>query len=396
MFYAWEGNSSITYFEVYAIDFKFPDDVFSVGKLHVKTDVDGEQRFYIPDCEVTLFLSPFGYGHSLTDDAPIIPVSSPETPVKTTAGVWVQHPTDGATYSNYVKIAGADLAGSGLMPTRIAAYAQSSTRLWNAVYIGHRVTKIGTPPSVNDFDLRREAEDGIINYGSVQAGTASGGEYVSGSTVVVSSTPAIEFQIPTSKSLYGLRYAFMLTQSPLASGVQVALGYKGWGINHKLTWVKPNLSGLPSPVTIPLGSIMLPPPGPDYHKIPNLALTDLKYGLFIYGAFTCDYLYFLPIDDGFRIWNYRGEITGALFDHTSDATSYDDDWKGVQYHASGQWNQFSNWKASFTGLLNPIRLVPGAENRLYFFFAGSGNSGTRNIKAKIRVYGVPTYQTLAL
>ena len=134
--YTWEGATQVTYFEIYSGKIQFPQDVMSVAKIHYQRD--GE--YFLPEIQLTLQLSHYGYGVSIYTD----PTGTTyEIPLATTTGA-TSGSTGGVSWAapfdsnrNWVKIPAASVPGSSPFITKLQITNSSMT--FNHLYIGHRL-----------------------------------------------------------------------------------------------------------------------------------------------------------------------------------------------------------------------------------------------------------------
>jgi len=378
--YTWEGATDLTYFEVYGGDIAFPTDVLSVAKIHAKEN----GQYYIPEIELTLYLSGLGFGTSIfSDTLTEVPLFNPSVGAKQTGGVRVQNPGNGQ-YS-YVEIAGVDLPGSQPLITKIRLTSDTPYSTWQLLYLGLQATN--WPVNVVYDDTALVYQSGF----SITAdANANGGQYRSRafSANTFSFFSQMEWSVSDAISNAAIMFfAFLHTWSGVPSGFQVAVGiddYVTYGIRYQGDYVVPSST---TQKNVPIGPIQIPPTE-ELVRYGTLN-PDLWFGLWFAtdtaGTMTVDYLSLLPIGNGMRIWRGRtSALTGDL---------YDDGWRGQEYRVSSTPNVAN----PFYGLMEPLKLEPGITQRIYFTSAGSQTALSERQRAFVaRVYVVPTYSLLAL
>jgi hypothetical protein len=191
----------------------------------------------------------------------------------------------------------------------------------------------------------------------------------------------------------GIHYVFLHSKNTLPTYMHFAVGYDDytkWYIRWVGDFTRPRTS---SEVILPLGPLQWPPGSPELMDL-GVSGTDpsLNLGLFIAYeqtniSYTIDCLSFLPITDGLRILVNRGvnatNLSGDLVD---------DSMLGILYRKGGVGNYVST---PMYGLLEPLKLFPGFDQRLYFMAIGPGPQ-TNNYanKFKVKVYVLPTYEVM--
>ncbi len=175
------------------------------------------------------------------------------------------------------------------------------------------------------------------------------------------------------------------------SNVMLAVGtdsYVTTNMRYVTEFVKINTDHTTHPIASihwPPGNIV-PPATYDY--------LDISFALFhaADAAHTIefDYLTFLPIRDGFRILRSRDAISNQ------DFTAVDDAWQGQEYSLHPSVLGTSN---PWYGLMEPIKLQPGLDQVVCFQSIGADPEDgkvDRNRLLNVRLFGVPTYLTLAM
>lgn len=368
--YSWEGSNKATYLEVYGGEFQYPDNLWSVEGMHA--EIYGE--YVIPDLVLKLWLSPEAYAISLRSIAMTAVPLSNSYGSGNTSGLKVVN-----TGTNYVEIAANAIDGDTPVPCKISVdpgVANFST--FYSLYIGLQRQLSGYPSNLF-------YDSGAKIWGS---GNVNGGGYGGSWLNLPRSEPQNDAIYGTWNWEYnntkGLFYAFINTygsySGPDQNAISHAIGYSDfvtYGIYVQGDWFKASSDG-----TTPLGVIEMPP-GPPELAAKGTFHEDLWVTLFssttAAANLKCDYISFLPIGDGVRIWNVRMTTAGG--------TAIDDGWEGIQYLDSG-----SKIWLPFYGILSPIKLVPGENQRLYFNHGGS--YGDHNRELRIQVDYVPTYTTM--
>lgn len=383
--YAWDGSTDVTYFEIYGGDLSFPGDVLSVAKIHA---IVGGQ-YLIPDCELSLQLSTYGYGISIySADPEEVPLWNPNVVDKTTGGVTVANLSVDATEQyNYVEIQAEDIPGSQPAITKILLDTGANYQRWQALYMGLQVD-----PFPTDSNLMLDSDDIVFSVGgsNVADADSEGGYYKSityGTRVAHSFFSALAWSVP---ELTGMFYGFAHCKA-IPDGSSFAIGiddYTEFGIRYQEDYVEPNGDLL----SVPLGAIQLPPTGYDITTLGSIH-PDLWLGLWYMldngsgGTLGVDALSLLPITNGLRVLRTR-------VSHSTAGTFYDDGWSGVQAFKASSGGAVSG---PFYGLLNNLMLEPGVTQRIYFTSIGGSNFvWDKQRDFSVRVYAVPTYLTLAM
>lgn len=399
--YAWEGATNVTYFEIYGGDIQFPGDLLSVAKIHLTAD----GKYVLPEVELTLFLSGPGYGVSIhSNTLTEIPIYNPSVGAKTTGGLIVENPWSGETGVTpywWVEIDGDDIPGDFPAITRIELTNSNSGATytnWGTLYMGLQAYPYPAASSLI-FDDDDIDYDGTGGKGTPVTDTnANRDRYLnvqfSTTAYPPSYNPSYAWNLPSD--LIGTFMSFMHVHAfggydglSFATGLASALNT--WGINYQQDWVTPALA---SQRSLALGAITLPPIG---RELTSFGTIDPSLYLSLWIAANAstyvhlDYLSLLPITNGLRIWKNR------VNDNVSAVTGTmkDDNWRGIQYLVKS-----GNLLTSpFYGILDPLKLDPGIDQRIYFTSLGY----TSNIDLKefrrsfsVRVYAVPTYLTLAM
>lgn len=383
--WAWDGSTDVTFFEVYGGDLQFPNDLMSVGKIHV---IVGGQ-FMLPDCELTLQLSPMGYGISLHSGEPIsVPLINPSVAEKTTDGVTVQNlAIDPTEQYNYVEIDGDDVPGSQPAITVLTLDTGSTYNRWQTLYMGLHPT-----PFPTSSQLLFDSADKVFSVAgsSTADGDCEGGSYhriIFGTTVGHSFFSTIAWSLPEQVGLY---YGFVHCRY-IPTGSSFAIGvddYVEFGIRYHEDYVTPNADQL----TVPLGAIQLPPTGKGLADLGDIN-SSLWMGLWYLldneagGTLGVDALTLMPITSGLRVLRTR-------VSHSSAGQFLDNGWTGVQAFIDGSTSEVSS---PFYGLLDNLRLEPGVDQRIYFTSVGGSTfTWDRTRDFVVKLYAVPTYLTLAL
>jgi len=381
MSYAWEGATNLTYFEVYSGDIAFPTDVLSVAKIHAKAN--GE--YYIPEIELTLYMSGLGYGVSIFSDVLTeVPLFNPSVGAKQTGGVRVQNP--GASQYNYVEIAGVDLPGSQPLITKIRLTTDTPYTKWDLLYMGLQVENFPTNVVYDSSAVVYSS-----GFNTTNDANANGGSYRERTFVA----PFFSYlsQMEWSVSSVGITdaafmfFAFLHSFNGVPSGFQAAVGiddYVTYGIRYQGDYITPSIT---TQKNVPLGPIQIPPTE-ELVRYGTLH-SDLWFGLWFAtdtaGIATVDYLSLMPISNGLRI--LRGRTAAQVGD------LYDDGWRGQEYRVSSTPDVAN----SFYGLMEPLKLEPGITQRIYFTTASTATVISERQRALVvRVYVVPTYSLLAL
>lgn len=394
--YAWAGATNITYFEMFGADMTQPADILSVGKVHML--IEGE--YVIPDINIKIYLSAKGYGISIHSEVTNELAISTEFETARTGGVDITNDGNDAAVSNWIEIDSAQVPGGDPWLTKLQLTSGSTYSGWRMLYIGHQETPF---PSTTVLD----ADDGSFSSGSLVTNSDANPNSArtttkyhqhsyTGSTPSYSQTPVVYWDVPVGQK--GTFFVFHHTfDDKFDSGVMIyqltLMDIWRWGINWGGPWVTAS-AGSPAELSIPLGSIVLPPANPDILDYGTLdaLIMGVRYSYLGYdyaGTFTprLDYLSLLPISNGLRMWvaNELDNLVGVFID---------DFWKGIHYlKRAGTYVS-----TPFTPLMTPIFLEPAVDQRLYFHTTGIGSvqdSLDRKRTFDVRLYAVPTYETLA-
>lgn len=370
--YSWEGSNKATYLEIYGGEFIYPDNIWSVEGMHAQ--IYGE--YVIANLELKIWLSPEAYAISLRSTSMTAVPLSNSYGSGNTSGLKVVN-----TGTNWVEISGNAIEGDTPVPCKISVDpgdANFSTFL--RLYIGLQRQLDGYP-----INLFYDSSDIARTTG----GNVSGGGYGGSHITQERSQPRSDAPYGTWNWEYnntkGLFYAFVNHYTLYGGGayrVAHAVGYSDYityGIVVQGDWFKASNDS-----ASPLGIIQMPPGPPElaekgtFHEDLWVTLLTSNSDWVNVGM---DYLSFLPIGDGVRIWKIR--IT------TAGGTAIDDGWEGIQYLDSGSkiWTPFS-------GILSPIKLIPGDNQRLYFQSSGPSGVSHHQRELKIRVSYIPTYTTM--
>ena len=368
--YSWEGANKATYLEVYGGEFQYPDNIWSVEGMHA--EIYGE--YVIPNLVLKLWLSPEAYAISLRSTSMTAVPLSNSYGSGNTSGLKVVN-----TGTNYVEISSGAIDGDTPVPCKISVDPGTSFVAFEKLYIGLQRQLNGYPSN-----LFYDSANKVYGSGSTNGGGYGGSHIALARSAGINDTPfgSWGWQYNGTKGLF---YAFIhhykkyLTE---AVGISHSIGFSDFDTNGIFTqgdWYNPSVGTTGTP----LGIIQMPP-GPPELAEKGTFHEDLQITLYSYtsqiATLYCDYLNFLPIGDGVRIWNARKTTGGG--------TSIDDGWQGIQYLDSGS----KIWQP-FYGVLSPIKLVAGENQRLYFNHTGD-IQGDYGRELKIQVDYVPTYTTM--
>lgn len=294
-----------------------------------------------------------------------------------TGGVTVYNHYD-AVHENFVDITGTDVEGVLLAPVRleIENTYNDSARLYN-VFVGHNVY---ADPSDLDTILEGQDADSPAGAGTGDA-DCSGGKYKATSTLAAAQANVMEWDL--SSSLLGhcngrwFRLLMRLKDKDTTSGTD---------IQPKILFaVTPVSEGeevrLNSSHELQdLGVVQLPPwlqgMDADLYSV-TLALYGRRASAT--GSLDVDFVQLTPMD-GYRVLKPRGygcSFGIRLVDDAIGGWLWTDGWSGDQrtghYYGEGQ----------------PLQLVPGKNQRLYFLMTNS-SSGCEIVRtASVRVYYRP-------
>ena len=377
--YAWKDANQRTYFEVYGGTLAYPDDILSVAKVHMLSD----GKYVIPEVELTLYISAVGYGCSIfaTDGQLIpIPLQRYDGATKTPNPVAI-YQTPGS--NNFVTISKVDLAGSQPMITKWVLRSGTPYTNWENLYMGLQQEPYPTK-------LLYDSSETVDSKGTVtNAAWAQGGSY---RTVTFSNSSYVDwfasFAWEFNNGSVGTFLAFLHAAESLPTNFQFSTGiddYVTYGIRYKDEWVRPQGGAI-----CPLGMIQLPPAGRELASYGTLH-PDLWLGLWVAydnsgGTMTLDFLSLLPVANGLRMLrSRRNTVTGMIVD---------DAWRGLEFVKNETNGQV--W-TPFYGLLEPLKLEPGVNQRVYFLSNGqAASTDERARQFTVQLFGVPTYSTLAL
>lgn len=406
--YAFDGASQMTYFEVYAGDLKMPADLLSIRVAHA---VDGS-GFYIQDISLKLYLSPVGYGLSIFSQpgaSQAIPLNNPSQGTKTTGWIEVGNLANDSGVENWVEIASTDVPGGQPYVTSLQAYVSSSyDNLFN-VYIGKVLSPFPTDSHlVYETEATASFGQGCDYYsGSLWTqftGTyALGGYYRERTSTTTSdygdfSFPHFGWYMPDTMAagMYlPFAHGYGIMRSGNAGTHSLALGlrnYYRWGL-----YTVPEPQGYSSNYShYRMTPIQLPPSNPTLKSYGTALSDDLM--LAYYAALSVDgtswvinldYVMLLPINHGLRVWRIR-----RAPNEVETSTMVDNTFSGIHYNLGQTTGDV--WQG-FNPTMQPIQLTPNKTQRLYFNSRGYDNSFARerNRMMMVKLWGVPTFETLA-
>lgn len=368
--YAWEGAGKATYLEVYGGELQLPDNLWSVEGMHA--EIYGE--YVIPNLELKLWLSPEAYSISLRSTSMTqVPLSN-SYGSGNTSGLKIVN-----TGTNYVEISGNSIDGDTPVPVKISVDPGTVFSRFYYLYIGLQRELDGYPTNLLYDSGNCEP---LYKYGNTYGGGYGGNYQAWTRGGAANSAPfGWSWEYNNTKGTFYTLMHHGNSMGQEANSISCAISYSDfatYGIVRQGDWFKLH----PSRSASPLGVLDLPPGPPElankgtFHE--DLWLT-IAVANSIATTINMDYLRFLPIQDGLRIWHARMTTGGG--------TAIDDGWEGLEYLDGG-----SKIWTPFYGTLNPIKLVPGENQRLYFAQV-TGNYDQNN-ELKIQVDYVPTYQTM--
>jgi len=382
--YAFEGASQQTYFEAYAGDIVTPTNLLSVEVAHAQ---DGS-GYYIPGLQLVLYLSPQGYGLSIYDEPGSgleIPLYNPTVASAQTGGVNVKNPGTG-NYS-YVQIDADDVMGAQPYITVIELVGQSSGwSAWQRVYIGKQHYPYPSQLVFDDSDVAGGADPGSVvsnvnaNDGQYRTNTYSG-EYIG---------TFADYTWAVPSGMRGMFYAFLVNYLAAEPNAQFAVGiddYVRYGIRSISEYVQPASS---TQRHLPIAPIQLPPVGLDVEDFGTLH-EDLWIGVFtransLASGYSWDYMHLLPISNGVRVWVRRRNPGHTVL-------NVDNPWRGLVYNKDTSTGKV--W-SGFYGMMPPLTITPGKDQRFYFAFPGLSTSpDERDREFQVKIWGIPTFSTLA-
>ena len=405
--YAFDGATSKTYFEVYSAEIRQPSDLLSVRVAHA---VDGS-GYYIQDIQVTLYLSPVGYGLSIFTSilsSNELPIKNASTPTKTTGGINIGNFGNDSGYSSYIEVDDTDIPGGQPWVTAISMRWTSSISYMHHVYFGRHVYPYPTTSHLilsseasgssylmqantgTDFSTRTYDTDALDDYYLTRSFTyfPQGDLYYPELYWILPSLFTTGRYLPFWVGFLGnVNFTAEFTRS---FGIWQ---YSDWGIEYVPEHITDILTSQNHYRCAPLP---IPPANPAVTTYG----TPLKGGLWIgfavamggatsgTGTFDFDYGYLLPITDGLRVWNMRETP------NPTTETIIDDNWQGKYYGVDTSTNVWQSYIPSMT----PISLSPAKDQRIYITTVGGVQTPQgyeRNVTAVARLYGVPTFETLA-
>lgn len=396
--YAWDGATNITYFEVYTVELSLPGDVLSVEKM--LTEVDG--KIVLRDCELVMSLSPYGYGVSIYSTSltqiPLAIAGGDGT--KFTDGLPIYYPTKTVSpydaelepYWSY-DIDGDDIPGSSPALLRVEIYKHlSNHNPASSFYMGLCKSPFNAKESLVYDSANMFGTWGLtggVEYSSTYAESAKYRKKVEAAAVNPSSSPQFEWDLQTLE--FGLYQAFLHAVDVQPAGIGLAVGqslptYTTTYYTEDFVYPGDSVNGgrMQS-----LGSIQVPIANRPGIADSSDALTQIGvwYSLSGAGTVNVDMLSLMPITDGFRIL----DINGA---YVSSGSFVDDAWIGASYFRDAT---FGHIYSTVQGLLNPLRLTPGVDHRLYVTAISQLDLATLKSKpfGEIKVFAVPTYLTVA-
>lgn len=385
--YQWDGSTHSTYFEIYGMDFSFPQDVLSVEKIH------GQEGglYVIPECELKIFLSARGYGLSLYSAVSQQIHLSNAYQSRTTNPVTISNP--GANRCNYVEILGSDISSYGDTPliTRLKIASGSTYSTWSGLYMG-LVTQENYPTKI----IYDSAEASASFGSTVVNANAEGGSYTEatwGGTGGAFREFFASFRWAVSNASVGIFHSFMHGYNQgFQTTYSAAIGiddYVSYGIRYIGSYSTP---GVNTYKTLPLGVLRIPPFDFEIPKLGSLQ-PDLEIGIFSAGSSTpltiqLDFLSLLPILEGFRSLHTRVGTQASL-----TGTFFDDGWKGITYlERSGP-----AYATPIYASQDFLALVPGKTQRIYFQSVGAQTqSMEQGREFAVQLYVVPTFGAMAL
>jgi hypothetical protein len=399
--YKWDGATNTTFFEVYGGDISLPDDALSIEKIHYK---DENGNYVLPEIELTLYISTYGYSIDLFSGTPTQVELSNENGTDTlnyltfrNAGEFSSNYRD-----NWVEIAADQLPGSEPYLTIIDIDTNDANfKLFDYLYIGLQPGDF--PWGANDFPLDQwlilDEDENILSFGTAYSDSnCSNGYYEEGQysgSVGVPSTATIAFNIMSSNPVFGTYYVFLNGRNYLPQNLHLAAGYNP-DANHK--WNLHYVGDFNSPADattryMALGPMQIPPD----RDIAQFGVMDYGIEMGIFGGYEAtpttwsyDCIILLPMTGGLRIWQNRGVDTVAFL----NGYLVDDGWKGVLYYDDAG---AGNIRQPMIPYLEPLKLEPNMKQRLYFHSFATGGSVANHYARimKVKVYVVPTFSTLA-
>lgn len=386
LYYQWDGRATVTYFEIIDGTFRYPEDIMSVEQV---VQYNGEV-YTIVDCTLELVAHPYSYGISPVDGTPTeIPLKNGNTSGSyVTGGVTVYNQDDSdAGQDNWVDILGSDVIGDAPSITIIEITGVSTGGPPQRIAIGHRIESTPMPAHILE-------ESAFTESAEVEATPLTGSGYSGGSADIY------DFDNVNQVSLgyWTIQDSHVYGGQPYRAVAVAALGYPfDTDMNYQLRLTLPAdentifyqtdwVSPLVEENYLDFGVIVLPP----FKGITSVA--DLRLNLYGFRKFTgtsqfsIDYLYLLPIREGYRVLQNRVTSTSGGFGDKF----VDNNWESIQYAEDG-----GDRLGIIDGLFSPIRLIPGKNQRLYFLFNDLFSFQPPTFSYTVRVYSIPLYVTMA-
>jgi len=377
LMYAWEGAGSATYLEVYAGELVLPDDLWSVEGIHGQ--IYGE--YVVPNLVLRLWLSPDAWKISPRSTSMVAVPLTNSYGSNNTSGLRVRN-----TGTNYVTISAGSVDGDAPCPIKVTVDPG------DANYSNYYYLYMGLQRQLDGYPINLLYDSANVTYltgGSTSTiGGGYGGNYkrtvYTGAFVGAFAQYYWDFN-----NTKGLFYQFVNHGEDHGSGykdIAYAMGmddYVTMGITSKGDWFSATYSFL----STNCGVIQLPP-GPKELADLGTFHEDLSLGVWVAcanpngGVASMDYIDYLPIGDGARIWRCRLPTTGG-------GSAIDDGWQGIEYVTGGG----KIW-TPFYAVLNPLKIIPGESQRIYFKTVGSSNGAEHTREIKVRVSYVPSYRTM--
>jgi hypothetical protein len=411
LIWKWSGADYTNYFEVYAVDVKLPDGVMSIETAVTHY----HDRMVMRDIEITLYISPSGWGNSI-HDTPTTELSLLNGSGSGTGGILVRNPGLYASAPHDLSYVETGAMGGDGRPLMKLVITPDTTYYsdWKQLMIGHVIKGSFSPywPTGDYYDAMFCSE--IANLDPTLSTVADvpntiSGWYVTGtiSGPGYSPTPRISWPLggygASGGNPFPGNYYVCITSGTdaednddlmFAAGVMdkestyYPLGNSDI-IEKGLYYSTPEVGA----TVVPAGVVQLPPARMLLNTVGGLE-DSIRFSIWVGSnsvssqTFSIAEVRLLPVTNGMRLWSALGSGTAL------DYPFYDDMMLNLYYAKNGGSGDVF---LPFIPYMDSIRLHPSKGNRIYFNSWGPGSNGIladRRRGFKVQIFVTESFHTL--
>ena len=378
--YAWEGASTVTYYEVISGSLRWADDIMSVEQVHQK---DEKGNWVIWDFELELIIYPFAFPISpVNGSVSLVNIYNSVSPTPATTKLVGNRQETGT--DNWIEVSGASIAGSHPAIANLSMLSESglgegTSKIYVGCHVGGSVRtmlddfdcsfRIGSAISLDDTNSNKDKYSPLVFTSTTEVALAKW--TLSAAEVQAMNGPFRFFGRTKDLSYWDTN-----------ANYAIAISYNGTRL-YRTDWMSPIETTM---TLLDFGTIFMPPWTGTITNATGLTVELLGFRKTA-GSTTInlDYVFMMPQDGGYRVYEMRG--THML----EDELIVDDGWNRVVYHQTVAGNRTG---LAFA-LMQPFSLRPAQNHRFYFLMEGSSRSSEISRSLTVSLGLVPSNLVMA-